>query len=385
MKKMNLNIAPALLSLIAAAALVACGGGSSADAPAAPVAPAADVATLASATASSIGATVIAGASADEEVYNLAADVGDSWQLVLNNKTNTFVIKVLKSQFGFTSTAAAAFTRSTTGSFTIITGTGLSVQIDGRTKTVGGNVTVGGRATTVAGSGYVVGDVSKLAGTYFFAGVARNVSNGPNPGSAAGSFIVAPNGLDITVCDGGIVVNGACANVAGGSGVRTVALKVAKDTGGLLRIMQGTNDFGVLNVSVGDRGPVLVIDRFGPSDDPSPVLRTGIFFASKSAKLTGHEFDGNWTCDSRGGNTRILDVSGTSYSVAGGSTPKQGTLMYNKVTNDADVAVDLDGAVIAQNNSESLNQASLILPLSSSLAVVLESQDGVMDVCRKNK
>lgn len=381
---MKLKIAPVILSIVAAAALVACGGGDGSTTPAATTAPVADVSTLTAATVASVGATTIQGASSDEEVYNLAADVGDSWQLVLNNRTNTFVVKVLKSQFSFTTTASAAFTKVTAGSFTTVTGTGLSVQIDGRTKTIGGNVTVGGRATTVAGSGYEVADISKLAGTYFFAGVARNVSNGAYGGSAAGSFILSPNGTDVTVCDHGIVVNGACANVAGGSGVRTVALTIAKDSAGLLRMKQGANDFGILNVSAGDRGPVLIIDRFGPSDDPSPVLRAGIFFATKSAKLAGNEFDGNWTCDSRGGNRRTIDVSGNAYSIAGSSTT-QGTLTYNKVTNSANVAVDLNGVVIAQNNTESLNQASLILPLSSSLAVVLEAQDGVLDICRKNK
>ncbi|CAN5753721.1 hypothetical protein BH11PSE7_BH11PSE7_37820 [soil metagenome] len=355
MKKLKLKIAPVILSIVAAAALVACGGGDGSATPAAATAPASDVSTLTAATVASIGASEIQGASADEEVYNVAADVGDSWQLVLNNRTNTFVVKVLKSQFSFTTTAPVAFTKVTAGSFTTVSGTGLSVQIDGRTKSIGGNVTVGGRTTTVAGSGYVVTDVSKLAGTYFFAGVARNVSNGASGGSAAGSFILSPNGTDVTVCDGGVVVNGACANVAGGSGVRTVALTIAKDSAGLLRMKQGANDFGILNVSAGDRGPVLIIDRFGPNDDPSPVLRTGIFFAAKSAKLAGNEFDGNWTCDGRGANHRTIDVSGNAYSIAGSSTT-QGTLMYNKVTNDADVAVDLNGAVIAQNTSESLRE-----------------------------
>ncbi|MBC7437206.1 MAG: hypothetical protein H7332_14205 [Bdellovibrionales bacterium] len=382
MKKMKLIIAPAFLSIVAAAALVACGGGGG-DAPAATVG--ADVATSSSATAASIGATVIVGASADEEVYNVAADIGDSWQVVLNNKTNTYVVKVITSQFGLTTTAPVAFTKSTTDTFTTVTGTNLSVQIDSRTKTIGGKVTVGGKAATISGSGYQVADIGKLAGTYFFAGVARNVSGGGNPGSAAGSFIVSSNGTDITACDSGIVVNGACANVAGGSGARTIPLTVSKDSAGIFRIKQGANNFGILNVSAGDRGPVLIIDRFGPSEDPSPVLRTGIFFAAKSAKLSGNEFDGNWTCSSRGANTIVIDVSGSNYSVTDSASTRKGTLLYNKVTNDSNQAVDLDGAIIAQGNAEPLSMSALVLPLSSSLVVVLEAQEGVMDVCRKNK
>ena len=84
-----------LLSVMAAAVLVACGGGGS-DSPTngsqtvQPNPVVADTVQTASITvATNIGATLIAGASADEEVYNIAADIGDTWQLVLNNKTNT--------------------------------------------------------------------------------------------------------------------------------------------------------------------------------------------------------------------------------------------------------------------------------------------------------
>ena len=158
-----------LLSVMAAAVLVACGGGS--DTPtAAPRPTQTDPVAIASASiASSIGATLIA-ASADEEVYNLAADIGDTWQLVINNRTNTYVIKVLKSQFRLTDAAAAAFTRITAGTIITITGptgSGFSVQIDTRTKTVSGNVRMGVINATVAGTGYNVANTKLLAGNYF--------------------------------------------------------------------------------------------------------------------------------------------------------------------------------------------------------------------------
>ena len=89
-------MATAILSITAAAALVACGGGGATPAATAPAATPGDpIATASTDVATSIGATLIAGASSDEEVYNLAADIGDTWQLILNNKTNTYVIKVL--------------------------------------------------------------------------------------------------------------------------------------------------------------------------------------------------------------------------------------------------------------------------------------------------
>ncbi len=391
--------APALLSLIATAALVACGGGGGTAAVTTPAAPTADVVTTASTdTANSIGATVIAGASSDEEVYNLAADVGDSWQLVLNNKTNQYVVRVLLSQYGLTTTTAATFTKTTVGTVTTVkdaSGSALSVQIDTRTKTAAGNIKVGSKNASVSGSGYVVADVGKLAGNYFFAGSVRNASNGQWRDTPLGGFIIAANGTDITVCDGSIAVNGACAAVPGGNPtIKTKALKVSKDATGILRIMEGTKNFGVLHVSSGDRGPVLIIDRFGDSDDTLPVTRTGVFYAAKSAKLAGTEFDGNWACSSGGTDQASLVVSGAGYTVtATGKASQPGTLQYNKAyVGRTNSTTDINGILIAKNNTEALSDASLVLPLSSSLAIVVTSPaadstqtgtDKGIVVCRK--
>ena len=390
-------LAPALLSLVAAAALVACGGGGGDGGSATPVTPTADAVTTASAaTATSIGATVIAGASSDEEVYNLAADVGDSWQLVLNNKTSQYVIKVLKSQYNLNSSTAATFTKTTVGTVTTVkdaSGSALSVQIDTRTKTVAGNVTVGSKTATVSGSGYAIADVGKLAGNYFFAGSTHNVSNGQWRDTPLGGFIIAANGTDITVCDGSIAVNGVCTAVSASSPViSSKALKIVKD-GALLRIMDGTKDFGVLNVSAGDRGPVLIIDRFGLNDDTPAILRAGVFYGAKSAKLAGTEFDGNWTCSSGGADLGTLVVSGTAYTVTANKVSQQGVLQYNKAyvarTNST---ADVNGILIAKNNNEALGEASLVLPLSSSLAILVDSPaadstqlgtDKNINVCRK--
>lgn len=394
--------APALLSLVAAAALVACGGGSD-SAPATvatavtPVAPVADTVTTASAlTATTIGASVIAGASSDEEIYNLAADVGDSWQLVLNNKTNTYVVKVTSSQFGLRDSTPTGFTKTTVGTITTVkdaSGSALSVQIDNRTKTVAGNVTVGSKVSSVSGSGYQIADVGKLAGNYFFAGSTRNVTNGQYRDTPLGGFIIAANGTDLTVCDGSVAVNGVCTAVVAGRPVVTKSLKIVKD-GGVLRILDGTKNFGIVHVSAGDRGPVLIIDRFGPNDDTPAVLRTGVFYGAKSAKLAGTEFDGNWTCSNGGADMVKLVVSGTSYTVTpNNKTAQQGTLQYNKVyVGSSNSVVDLSGVMIAKNNTEALIDSALVLPLSSSLAIVVESPsanstqfgtDKNIDICRK--
>ena len=396
--------APALLSVVTIAALVACGGGGSSgssvasSASTAPAAASADTAATNSAnTATNIGATAIAGASSDEEVYNLAADVGDSWQLVLNNKTSTYVVKVLASQFNLVTTTAAPFTKTTVGTVTTVkdaSGGALSVQIDTRTKTAAGNVKVGSKTSSVTGSGFVVADVGKLAGSYFFAGSVRNTLNGQFRDTPLGGFIISANGTDITVCDGSIAVNGACVAVTSSSPpIKSKALKVVKDAAGLLRIMDGAKDFGILHISAGDRGPVLIMDRFGLNDDTPSVQRTGVFYGAKSGKLAGTEFDGNWTCSTGGADFATLIVNGTGYTVNAKNTSTQGTLQYNKVYAGAsNSVVDLNGALIAKNNAEALVDASLVLPLSSGLAILVDSPaktstqlgiDKNIYVCRK--
>ena len=380
--------APALLSVVAIAALVACGGGdggssggtaATSSASTAAAAPTNNTAATDSAnTASNIGATTIAGASSDEEVYNLAADVGDSWQLVLNNKTNTYVVKVLVSQFNLSTTTAAPFTKTTVGTVTTLrdaSGGALSVQIDTRTKTASGNVKVGSKTASVTGSGYVIADLGKLAGNYFFAGSVRNTLNGQFRDTPLGGFIISANGTDITVCDGSIAINGACVAVSSSSPVvKSKALKVTKDAAGLMRIMDGTKDFGILHVSAGDRGPVLILDRFGLNDEIPAVSRTGVFYGAKSAKLAGTEFDGNWTCSNSGSDIATLVVNGTGYTVNARNASAQGTLQYNKIYVGASKSVvDVNGTLIVKNNAETLNDASLVLPLSSSLAIVVDS------------
>ena len=83
MKTINKNLFSTLvLSVTAAAALIACGGGGG-DTLATPAAvntvvTADPITSASSAVATSIGATQIAGASSDEEVYDLVADIGDT-------------------------------------------------------------------------------------------------------------------------------------------------------------------------------------------------------------------------------------------------------------------------------------------------------------------
>lgn len=408
MKKHLSKFAVAALSVAAASLLTACGGGSStgpsaaAPTPTLVPTPAAvvitdPVTTASLASATTIGASVIAGASNDEEVYNITADIGDSWQLVLNNKNNTYVINVLSTQYGLSATAAAGFTRSTVGAFTTITSTtggALSVQIDARTKVVVGTAKVGSKSASIAGTAYAVADVSKLAGDYLYAGSARNVSNGQSIDTPIGGFTIAANGVDISVCDGSLAVSGVCKSIATGATLPTSKLlKVVKD-GSLLRLKDGMKDFGILNVSAGDRGPVLIIDRFGLNDEPTPVLRTGIFFAAKASRLAGTELDGSFTCSNGGAATAAFTSTGNSYTVTNiNNRTATGALQYNKAVSGSFGLVNINGAVIVQNNGETLSAAALALPLSTSLVVVVTSPntdstqfgtDKRLEICRKS-
>lgn len=189
----------------------------------------------------------------------------------------------------------------------------------------------------------------------------------------------------MTLCDQGIVVNGACA-VLPGSGIQTVnskTLTVSKDGGnGVLRRNDGVKDFGALHVSAGDRGPVLILDRFGFNDDN--VRHTGVIFAVKPSKLAGTEFDGTFNCNTRGNDGASVVVTGTSYTVKDlmRGTTNTVTLTCNKIANTSGVSIDLDGTAIAQNKGATPAQGSLMRPLSSSLAV-LSHADGALDIRRK--
>ena len=68
-------------------------------------------------------------------------------------------------------------------------------------------------------------------------------------------------------------------------------------------------------------------------------------------------------------------------------SPSAGTLSYNKVVTGMGSAsareIPLDGLISAKNNGEAVGESVVILPLSSSLAIVVEPNDNIVDVCRK--
>lgn len=333
------------------------------------------------------GATAVPGTTSTVQAFDLTADIGDTWRLMLN-QDGSFTIKVLSTQYGLTG-ISGTYTQSTSGSFTTYTGTSTSgsfaLKLDTRTRIIGGNVVLGARNSSVAGSGYSVpSDTTKLAGDYFYIGTTRNASDGSSPSFVGGTFRVAANGTDITLCDGGLInASGTCDAAAGSSAPNQVALKLVKNaTDGLTHVQLSGSDFGVLSFQAGDRGPVLVIDRFGYNQATPPVLRTGVIYAGKQQVLAGTELNGTWACTDRGATIGTVAINGTTVKTTDTSgTSTAETVYFNDIsTNSGLVAVD--GAATSVVNGEPASSGVIMLPLSSSMFAVERDAAQSVAVCR---
>ena len=374
-----------VLALAAVAVLSACGGGGDSASTTAAVgvsattppvaAPAIDQVTAASTAVAAQANLALITASADEEAYDVVADIGDSWRVIFNTKTGAYTISVTESQFGLRSETGVA-TRVVNGNFVTYTATSpgrFVLVIDNRTKSIAGNVTLGGKSTTVAGTGYAAANLTGLAGTYTFFGAVRDASGGTNPEITAGQVLVNATGTSVAVCDSGRF-NATNQCVAVGSSVpSTATLALTRTATGQLRLTtpNGSN-FGILNISAGDRGPVLLLDRFGFNNTGTgSVLRVGRIYAVKQSRLSGSEFDGNFSCSANGVEQGTVAVSGTSLTGTERSTGAvtREVLTYNQaVVPGATVA--FDGVLNSKVVNEPTNTGANILALSSSLVVV---------------
>lgn len=377
-----------ILALVAAAALSACGGGDSASpAVVADGGVSTDKITEAStATATAAGLTVIA-AAADEETYDVVADIGDTWRITLNARTGAYNIKVMTTQFGLQSQSGVAV-RTVSGNLVTYTANApekFVLVIDTRIKSIAGNVTLGGRAATVAGTNYAASDLSKLAGIYSYFGSQRDAVDGSNGEFLAGQLRIAATGATATICDGGTIdTSDNCTRV----GTRelskeTVTLTKNPATALIDVKINGTN-FGILNVKAGDRGPVLLIDRFGFNNSGAgAVRRVGNIYAVKPIRLTGTELDGNYTCSFSGADLGTVTAAGTSATITG-FAPRQVTqevLSYNQLATTGQI-LNFDGVVISRVPGESAIAAANLLPLSSTLFVA--EGDRSTGLCRRS-
>lgn len=378
----------ALTFLVLGAALSACGGGSDGGTPAAPVTPpvvvtpVADPVTVASqAVAAQAGLAVIAGANADETVYDVAADIGDTWRITFDSVKKTYAIRVLSTQFGL-SDRSGTFTASTTGNLTTYTATDFSVTVDARTRLLSGNIKLGSMVSTVSGTGYAVGDVARLAGSYIFLGAMRNASNGGDRFNPKGSLRIAADGA-AQLCNGGVFnAQGVCSAVSPQLEAENASLTLVKDAkNGLLVARQGGQDFGIVHVHAGDRGLALFIDRY--SRNQENVLRVGTIVAAKQQKI-GTEINGSYACAAEGGTTGKIDIADNVATITNNGTGKvhAENVTLNKLGLGAQ-AVDFDGIAVLKDPADVPADYSMFMPLSSSMAVEFSTDRSYMGMCLK--
>jgi len=383
----------------ALAALSACGGGGTADGNASTsggspsTTPQQDPVGQASSTlVAQTGAAAVPGTTATAQAFDLTADIGDTWRLVLN-QSGSFTLKVLSTQYGLTD-ISGTFTAATSGSFTTFTGTSsngsFSLKLDTRTHVLTGAATVDSKSAGVSGSGYSVPLTTKLAGDYFYLGETHDAGNDANFSIVGGTFRIATDGTTMTLCDGGLLdASGSSCTAPAGSSNQTslMSLQLALNTSdGLthVQINNGTQaapswvDFGILSFQAGDRGPVLTIDRYGNNQATPPVLRTGAIYAAKQQVLTGAELNGSWNCIDRGQAVGTLSISGTSLTAtpAGSTANPVETLAYNNVDGDTPTQLTPTNGVVADTTT-----GVLILPLSSSMFVVERDAQHSVAVC----
>lgn len=376
----------ALTFLVLGAALSACGGSDHAapEAPVTPpvvVTPVADSVTVASqAVAAQAGLAVIAGANADETVYDVAADIGDTWRITFDNVKKTYAIRVLSTQFGL-SDRSGTFSAVTAGHLTIYTATDFSVTVDARTRLLSGNIKLGNMASTVSGTGYAVGDVARLAGSYIFLGAMRNASNGGDRFNPKGSLKVAADG-SAQLCNGGVFnAQGVCSAVSPQLEAETASLTLVKDAkNGLLVARQGGQDFGIVHVHAGDRGLALFIDRY--SRNQQNVLRVGTIVAARQQKI-GSEIAGSYACAAPGISAKI-EIAGNTATLTNNTTGKTHaeTITVNKLGLGAQAA-DFDGIAVFKDPADVPADYSMFMPVSSSMAVEFSTDRSYMGMCVK--
>ncbi len=114
----------------------------------------------------------------------------------------------------------------------------------------------------------------------------------------------------------------------------------------------------------------------------TPVLRTGVIYASKQQVLSGNELNGSWTCTDRGTTIGTVTINGTTVKTAdasGVSTAE--TLYFNDIsTNTGLVAVN--GAATSVVNGQAPSSGVILLPLSSSMFVVERDAAQSVASCR---
>ncbi|WP_322038106.1 hypothetical protein [Burkholderia cenocepacia] len=332
------------------------------------------------ATASALGATTIS-TDNSKEVFDLAADIGDTWRLTVDTKTGNYQVVPNNSQYGV-ATESGTLTRTVLGNFVNYTlaGNKISLYQDLQTKTISGTMTVGSKSASVAGSPYQVANMTALAGTYNFLGTTRDPQGGTPATFLGGQLQINSDGATGTYCLAGTVSSSGCNQIDPAKPTEKHNLTLSKDVNsGIITMKLDGSVFGNVFVQAGDRGPVLVVDHYATV----APLTVGNLYAVKTQALQGNEFDGSWLCSYFGNLVGTLKNSGTTINVTQGNISWQETLTLNKV-NGASSMYDFTGMATSTKNGENqLTSGVLVLPLSASLAVIENDGHHAISVCTR--
>jgi hypothetical protein len=326
------------------------------------------------ATAARIGATPIA-ADAANDVYDLMASIGDSWRLSLAKTGNAFSLEVLNTEFGLTNTSGT-FTKTTSSDGAVTTytsttaGAAFQLDVDARTRSVAGGVTLATRVSTVTGTGYKSGALGALAGDYSYASFTTGSAGAQ---TTLGTLRISAAGA-LTLCPTGLIVDAAtCGLFAGGQSAALSGFSATTVTSGLIHLRHNGQDFGFLTIQAGDRGAVLMIDRFGP-DPVQPSLQSrGTAIGVPQTPLAGTEANGTWECFANGLRARRATVSGTQItaSALNGTDVSVEVLSYNRVATGPNTTATLNGVMnsrFAAPGEQTTN--AIVIPASAASLVV---------------
>ncbi|SAI68417.1 Uncharacterised protein [Bordetella ansorpii] len=377
--------------------LAACGGGGDGDssngdteAPATPPAAVTDPVTQGSLnTASQLGLALLPGNEGSVRVYDVTADIGDTWRLTLDLATGAYSVKVLYTAYGLTD-ASGTFTVAANGDFTTVTGPSTTLLLDERTRTLSGSMSLGGRAATVSGTRYALpADVSVLAGNYVFAVAAHGMTVLANGGSSIygmqatlpGTLMLRGNGTGVA-CALAIVNSAGKCSVPGSQSYDGITVQFATDPSNGQLTLLGTIppatptsaatpiNLGLVRVQAGDRGQVLVLD-LPPGNGlfNNSGMVSGVTYAIKQQKLSGTESDGTWTCSREGAFDGTLVVNGGKGSYTNRTNVLSTyAFTYNTFQED-DFKLTVDGLAIGLDE-KSAGRGLLMLPMTNSLTLV---------------
>lgn len=426
---MNKKLAATLLLPLFLAACGGGGGDDDNDPPAAPppetpatpeTPPPVDAVTQASLdTATRLGLAPIAGNAGKVRVYDVVADIGDTWRLTLDMETGAYTLKVLHTVYGLTDTSGT-FTQSTNGSFITLTGASgaFTLLIDERTRTIAGAMAVGGKSATVSGTSYAVPtDVAVLAGTYTMLIAAHNIPTAPEPGDdpypvmyqvLPGAVQLRADGTAVICIQGtGVTPEGLCSvpNVEGEEPDNAPGLpaKLALNaTDGEYHVSSQGNeeveanfDLGILRVQASDFGPMLTLDLSAENG----IGAAGVTYLAPQRPLAGNEVDGAWQCSMGGKSTGTVAINGTALQQTDATGAQQtSTLNYNEISNPPEslpintlVSVvttfpaDPDDDDQADAAPPQARLTGVILPMSSSVMLYTQVNDSTsVSLCHRN-